>query len=84
MMLAGVVRSVNQRRGFLAVEVDANDYTIVEVLDDLGQFEVGDVVSGALDAHEGQRLQNNTKGFQFDAYIQAVGATSANAAQLMR
>jgi len=42
-MTKGIVRLINPRVGFIAIETDGNDFTIVEVTSD-DEFEIGDVV----------------------------------------
>lgn len=45
--------------------------------------EIGDVISGNLDSHEGETLINLSKNEKMDVYIQGINCTSLNAQKLM-
>lgn len=83
-MINGVVRGINYRTGHLAVELEAAEYVILEADELLEEVDVGDVLSGELTQHGPASLRDMTRGFDFPARIQAIGATAAERDLLLR
>lgn len=81
--MKGIVKKINPQRGIIAVEVDTNDFTVIEILEMSCAVEIGDVISGNLDSHEGETLINLSKNEKMDVYIQGINCTSLNAQKLM-
>lgn len=81
--MKGVIVAMNRRKGFYAVRVDDGGITVFEMLDS-HEPEVGDVISGRLDVHMGERLYNETQRERFDVYIQGVHCSDSAATALMR
>lgn len=82
--MKGIVKMINPKRGMIAVEVDTNDLTVVEILEITCAVEIGDVISGNLDSHGGEKLVNLSKNEKMDVFIQGSGCTPQNARNLMR
>ena len=82
--MKGIVKMINRKRGMIAVEVDANDFTVIEILEMSYDVEIGDVISGNLDSHAGGTLINLSKNEKMDVFIQGTNCTSQNAENLMR
>lgn len=82
--LGGVVRRSNRLSGIVAIELDADDYVIAEVIDHVDHVQIGDVLMGDLAQHGYTRLRNMSKGFELRARIIAVGATPADRDLLLR
>ena len=80
--MKGTVISVNQRKGFVAARTD-HGITVIELLGGY-EVEVGDVLTGDLDTHGGEKLRNETKSETMDVYIQAIHCSPASAQDLMR
>lgn len=74
----GTVVLVNPRNGFVVVEVEAGDYTVVEMLGGYA-IEVGDVVSGNLHSNGGEDLRNQTQQETMSVYIQGIHCFSSTA-----
>lgn len=76
--MKGTVSFINPRNGFFAVQVEDNDFTVIE-LTDTCEVEAGDVVSGDLDSHGGTSLKNVTKNEVMSVYIQGIHCAVATA-----
>lgn len=72
---------LNPNRGMAVVETDYR-YTVFEVLGDY-DIEIGNKISGELDAHGGETFKNLTKNERFEVYVEAIQATEQNARQLI-
>jgi hypothetical protein len=77
--MKGIVKMINSLRGMIAVEVDGNDFTVIEILEMSCAVEIGDVISGNLDSHAGETLMNLSKNEKMDVFIQGVNCTLKNA-----
>ena len=82
--MKGIVKIINPKRGLIAVEVDFNDFTVMEILETSCSIDVGDFVSGNLDAHAGETVINLTKNEKMEVFIEGVNCSAQNAQQLMR
>lgn len=79
--MKGRVIEVNQTRGMIAIETDGG-ITVAELLDS-DDIEVGEEVSGDLEAHGGETLRKVSTNEQIEVYIQGVHCSPANARSLM-
>jgi hypothetical protein len=80
--MKGTVQFVNPQSGTFAVATD-DGFTVVEVLDRI-EVEVDDEVVGKLDEDGGVTLRHVPSGANFDAFVQAVGASEASARALLQ
>lgn len=80
--MKGSVAFINPSIGFFAVMVENNDYTVIET-SDIGEFEIGDIVSGNLNSHGDEKIKNITKDQIISVYIQSVHSTASNARGLV-
>jgi hypothetical protein len=68
--MKGIVRTMNRRRGMVAIETDGYGYTIIELLGD-DDIEVGDEMAWANDTGlGGEKYRNLTKNKVMDVYVQ--------------
>jgi hypothetical protein len=79
--MTGTVQFVNPRSGTFAVATP-DGFTVVEVVDTI-EVEVDDEVAGKLDEHGSVTLRHVPSGENFDAFIQAVGASEKSARALL-
>ncbi len=52
--MKGIVKFINPTRGIIAIEVESNDITVAEILESTCSVEIGDIITGNLDNHEGE------------------------------
>lgn len=78
----GTVRAVNSINGFAAIQTDADEYSIVELLG--GELEPGDEVRGELEGLGGASLVNVRTGERLSVFIQDCHASPERAVQLLR
>lgn len=79
--MKGNVIAVNIKKGFVAISTD-DGITVFELLGGY-DVEVGDVISGNLDALGGETFNNETQSEEMDVYVQGVHCTESNAKHLM-
>lgn len=79
----GIVTMIDHRKQFLAVKLDSDEYSIVEVLE-VESPELGDVLSGNLESLGGETLLNLTKGEEIEVFIQDIHADKTRAIKLLR
>ncbi len=79
--MRGIVKLLNPKRGMAAIET-SNGYTVFEILGDY-DVEIGDEISGDLDAHGGETFKNISKEEDIEVYVEAIQATEQNARQLI-
>lgn len=79
--MRGIVKLLNPKSGMAAIET-SNGYTVFEILGDY-DVEIGDKISGHLDAHGGETFKNITKEEDMEVYVEAIQATEQNARQLI-
>ena len=53
--MIGKVRAINQQKGFIAVETDGNEFSVIELLGGY-DVEIGDVISGDLESLGGKTV----------------------------
>jgi len=82
--MQGIVKMINPKRGLIAVEIDTNDFTVMEILEMSCNVEIGDVISGNLDSHAGETVTNLSKREKMSVFIEGVNCTPLNANNLMR
>ena len=82
--MKGIVKFINPTRGIIAIEVESNDITVAEVLESTCSVEIGDIITGNLDNHEGKELLNITKDETMDVFIQGINCTPQSARDLMK
>jgi len=82
--MKGIVKMINPRRGLIAVEVDSNDFTVMEILEVSCSVEIGDIISGNLDTHAGETVVNLTKNEKMEVFIEGVNCSTQNAQNLIR
>lgn len=66
--MQGTVKYINPQRGMVAVEVDTNTYSIIELLGD--DVEIGDELAWNGYALGSERCFNRTRGAWFEPYFQ--------------
>jgi hypothetical protein len=66
-----------------AAETDGYGFCVFEILGSPDEVAVGDVVSGDLRSHGGEKFRNETQGTDVDVYVQAFDATPLNARTLV-
>jgi len=76
--MQGTITLVNPRTGCFAVEVEAGDYTVIE-LTDTCEIEVGDIVSGNLHSPGGESLRNVTRNESMSVYVQGTHCAAETA-----
>ncbi|MBA7577804.1 hypothetical protein ES708_19659 [subsurface metagenome] len=67
--MIGKVRAINQQKGFIAVETDGNEFSVIELLGEYG-VEIGDVISGDIESLGGETVINKTQSEEMDVFIQ--------------
>lgn len=82
--MKGVVKMTNPKRGLIAVEIDTNDLTVMEILEVTCNVEIGDIISGNLDSHAGETVTNLTKNEKISVFIEGINCTPQNAHNLMK
>ena len=82
--MQGNVTLINPKRGMIAVEIENEDYSVIEILGD-DYIETGDIVKGNLQDHGHQTItivtQNNHK---FSGYIQGYHCSLLSAKNLIQ
>jgi hypothetical protein len=68
----GTVISINLYTSRIAVKVDSGDISILEV-EDTSEFEINDIIYGALEQEGDNLIFNKTDENEHDVYIQATG-----------
>lgn len=69
--MQGVIRLINNEDALAAVQTEHGEYSVLGLLGDY-DLEVGDVVSGPLQALDEQRVVNETKGVTMAVYIEDI------------
>ena len=82
--MQGIVKMINPTRGMIAVEVDTNDFTVMEILEASSDVEIGDTISGNLDQHAGETVTNLTKNEKMSVFIEGINCTPLNAKNLIK
>lgn len=75
------VIGINPRKSFVAVKTDAG-ITVFELLGGY-DVELGDMISGNLEALGGETFFNETQQEEMEVYVQGIYCTEPNARQLM-
>ncbi len=70
----GRVVLINEQRGFVAVEIESGEVSVVELLG-CERVELSDQIVGYLDEAGGQSLYNETRDEELSAYIHESGWT---------
>jgi hypothetical protein len=76
----GVVRMRN--KDLVAIETD-HGYTVFDI-EDGSEVDVGDIITGRLDNHGSETVNNATKKQTLSVYIEAIRATQRSAVSLLQ
>ena len=80
--MIGKVRAINNQKGFIAVETDSNEFSVIELLGGY-EVEIGDVISGDLETLGGEEVINKTQDEEMDVFIQDCHCDVRRVRQLM-
>ncbi len=80
--MIGKVRAINQQKGFIAVEIDGNEFSVIELLGEYG-VEIGDVISGNIESLGRETVINKTQLEEMDVFIQDCHCDIQRVRQLM-
>lgn len=78
----GKIVAINRKRGFINVQVDHGDYSVIELLGGYDP-ELGDVISGNLSSCGHGIILNETQLEQMDVVVQAHGCNWGVSLRLM-
>ena len=81
--MQGIVKGINNRKGFIAVETDSGEYAVLELLGGY-DVEIGDVISGPLESLGEEEVINLTQSEEMDVFIQEIYCNLQSAQSLMR
>ena len=70
----GTVKYLNQEDAMVAIETGDGAYTVAGMMEDC-EIDLGDQISGPLNADGAVELTNDTKGAPLNAYIEDTGAS---------
>lgn len=81
--MQGIVKGSNINKGFIAVEVNPGEYSILELLGGY-DVEIGDVIAGPLESLGEEEVINITQSETMDVFIQEIYCNLQSAQILMR
>lgn len=66
--MKGTVKFINERTGKVGIETDGG-FSVIEVLGDISDFEIGDGITGNLHNLGGEKIFNTRPGEILDVFI---------------
>jgi len=72
--MRGTIKLINNKKGFIAVLTEEEEYSIIELQRDYSP-EVDDVVSGDLEGLGGETIRNETQKQDWSVFIQDIHAS---------
>lgn len=81
--MKGIVKGLNERIGFFAVELDNGEFSVCEITDSCS-VELGNILSGNLENLAGETLKNLSRNEDIDVFIQATHCDMKRVLELLK
>ena len=78
----GIIVAINPRNGFYAAKLESGEFAVFELVDS-HEPELGDAVSGELEALGSETLLNETQRTRFDVFMQDTHCSESRARQML-
>ena len=82
--MKGIVMMINPKSCMIAVEVDTNDFAVMETRNVVFNVDIGDIVLGNFNCLSGEAIRNITKDESMDVVIKDINCNSEEARGLIK
>ena len=82
--MKGIVKMINPKTCMVAVELETNDFAIIETRNVVFNVDIGDIIIGNFNCLSGESVQNITKDETMNVLIKDINCNSEEARKLMK
>ncbi len=81
--MKGIVKMINPKTCMVAVELETNDFAIIETRNVVFNVDIGDIIIGNFNCLSGESVQNISKDETMNVLIKDIHCNSEEARKLM-
>ena len=82
--MKGIVKMINPKTCMVAVELETNDFAIIETRNVVFNVDIGDIIIGKFNCLIGESVQNITKDETMNVLIKDINCNSEEARKRMK
>jgi hypothetical protein len=82
--MKGIVKMINPKTCMVAVELETNDFAIIETRNVVFNVDIGDIIIGNFNCLSGESVQNISKDETMNVLIKDINCNSEEARKLMK
>jgi hypothetical protein len=82
--MKGIVKMINPKTCMVAVELETNDFAIIETRNVVFNVDIGDIIIGNFNCLSGESVKNISKDETMNVLIKDINCNSEGARKLMK